>query len=98
MAKLENDILGLAYCTTKEIFNHILTRCAKITIPMCNENKEFEKSVNPTNPLTMYTKKQERCQIFTMDANEPILDKAMVNTMLLHTVKICLMMNTYHEW
>ena len=88
----------LANSTTQEIFNYILTQYANITILMHHENKkEFEKPMDPTKPLVLYTKKQEKCQTFAMDAKEPIFSKIMVNTRLSHATRMDLMMNAYCE-
>ena len=53
--------------------------------------------MNPTQTLTVYMKKQEKCQTFAADAKEPISYKTMINTWLSHTIGADLMINRYQK-
>ena len=60
-------------------------------------SKKFEKPMNPTKLLAVYTKKQGKYQTIATNAKEPVSDEMMVNSRLLHAVETDLMTNAYHN-
>ena len=60
---------------------------AQISQPDLDDNlAEFNTGINPGLPLVVYTRKQEKCQIFASDASVPIFDAMMVTTGCKHAI------------
>ena len=79
LAELEDDTLGLANHITREIFNHILKRYAKITHSYSEWKQQgVQKSMDPTKPNVVYTKNHKKYQTFAIDAKEHISGAKMV--------------------
>ena len=66
---------------------------------MIKDNKtRFNKVLDPTRPLVIYIHKQEKCQAFSINAGNSILDSDMVQTGITHTLKTQLMKDAWHDW
>jgi len=52
----------------------------------------------PANPLAVYTRKQEKCQVFAADAGVPISDELMVTTRSKHALSSGNMTLGWREW
>ena len=58
---------------------HILNTYAQISQPDLDDNMTgFHFGINSGLPLAIYTRKQDKCQVFTTDADVPISDKTMI--------------------
>jgi len=69
---------GIELCT---LVQHILTTYAQISQPDLDNNMtEFNVGINSGLPLAIYTRKQEKCQVFATDAGVPISEELMVIT------------------
>ena len=96
MAEHDDDILGLANHTPKEIFNDILIRYAKITIPMHNKNKKkFKKPMDQTKPLAVYIKNGKNVKL-NYRCQDTIFDETIMNTGLAFVIKTGLKRNKTH--
>ena len=81
------------------IYQHIADQYAKIDFKMAEENrKTFNAPMDLTKLLLVYTKKQECCQAFALDAGNPITMADMVQTGVMHAVATGVMWDAYHEW
>ena len=63
-----------------------------------DKHKLFNEPIDPTKPLAIYTKKQERCQALAADSGNPITMADMVQTGVMHAVATGLIHNAYQEW
>ena len=74
LAELDNPDVGLTNIHPSIIYQHIMNWNAKIDLKMAEQNqKMFNEFMDPTKPLMVHTKKQERCQAFVADAGNPII-------------------------
>jgi hypothetical protein len=66
---------------------HILTTYAQISQPDQDDNMtDFHSSINLGLPLTIYTRKHEKCQVFATHAGVPISNKTMITTGTKHAL------------
>jgi hypothetical protein len=80
-AALDNPTKGLNAISLHNLVTHIRTTYATISQPEINNNMtEFHTGVNAALPLAIYTRKQEKCQTFALDAGVPISKATMVTT------------------
>jgi hypothetical protein len=98
-AVLNNPIEGLNGIDLRMLVTHILTRYAQISQPDLDDNlTEFNTGINPILPLAVYTRKQEKCQVFANYASIPISDATMVTTGTKHTLATGNMTPVWQEW
>jgi hypothetical protein len=80
-AALDNPTEGLNAISLRDLVTHIRTTYATISQLEINNNMtEFHTGVNIALPLAIYTRKQEKCQTFALDAGVPISKVTMVTT------------------
>jgi hypothetical protein len=78
---------------------HILNTYTQISQPDLYDNMtDFNSSINSGLPLAIYTRKQEKCQVFAANADVPISDKTMITTCTKHPLKCSNMTLAWHEW
>jgi hypothetical protein len=78
---LNDPTEGLNAITLRDLVNHIRTTYATISQPEIKDNmSEFNTGIDPTLPLAVYTRKQEKCQTLALDAGVPISEATMVTT------------------
>ncbi len=66
---------------------HILTTYAQISQPDLDNNlTDFNTGINPILPSAVYTRKQEKCQVFAHNTGVPISDATMVTTGTKHVL------------
>ncbi len=81
------------------LITHILTRYAQISQPNLDNNlMDFNTGINPILPLAVYTRKQEKCQVFGHDAGVPISNATMVTTGTEHALATRNMTLAWCEW
>jgi len=98
-AVLDDPTEGLNGIDLRTLVQHILTTYAQISQPDLDDNmNEFNIGINPGLPLAVYTRKQEKCQVFAADAGVPISDKLMVTTGSKHVLSSSNMMLGWREW
>jgi hypothetical protein len=72
-AVLDNPIKSLNGINLCMLVQHIATTYAQISKPDLNDNlADFNTGIVPGLPLAVYTRKQERCQVFALNAAVPI--------------------------
>jgi hypothetical protein len=78
---------------------HILTTYAQISQPDLDDNMtNFHSDINSGLLLTIYTMKQEKCQIFAANAGIPISDKTTITTGTKHTLACGSMTSAWRKW
>ena len=78
-AVLDDPIEGLNSIDLRTLVMHILTTYAQISQPDRDDNMtEFNIGMDPILPLAVYTRKQEKCQVFAIDVGVPISKATMV--------------------
>jgi hypothetical protein len=98
-AVLDDPIDGLNGIGLHELVTHIMTTYAQISQPNLNDNlTEFNIGINPILPLAVYTRKQEKCQVFATDAGVPISEATMVTTGTKHALATGSMTLAWREW
>jgi hypothetical protein len=58
----------------------------------------FHSGIDSGLPLAVYTRKQEKCQVFAADAGVPISDKTMITTGTKHALACRNIMLAWHNW
>ena len=72
---------------------------AQISQPDLDNNlAKFNTGIDPGLPLAVYTRKQEKCQIFASDAGVSISDATMVTTGCKHAIASRNMTLGWREW
>jgi hypothetical protein len=80
-AALDDPTEGLNAISLRDLVTHIRITYATISQLEIKDNMtEFHTGVNATLPLAVYTRKQEKCQTFALDAGIPISEATMVTT------------------
>jgi len=98
-AVLDNPTEGLNGVDLCTFVQHILTTCAQISQPDLDDNMtEFNIGINSGLPLSVYTRKQEKCQVFAINAGVPIFDELMVTTGSKHAISSGIMTLNWREW
>jgi hypothetical protein len=98
-AILDNPIKGLNGVDLHTLVTHILTTYAQISQPNLNDNlTDFNTGINPILPLAVYTRKQEKCQVFAHDAGVPISNATMVTTGTKHALATGNMTLAWRKW
>jgi hypothetical protein len=87
-AVLDNPIKGLNGINLRTLVHHIATTYAQISQPDLDDNPEdFNMGIDPGLPLAVYTRKQESCQVFALNAAVPISKATMVTTGTKHALE-----------
>ncbi len=98
-AALDNLIKGLNSVNLCTLVHHISTTYAQISQPNFDNNlADFNTGIDPGLPLAVYTRKQERCQVFVLDAGVPISKATMVTTKTKHALVCGNMTMAWREW
>ena len=98
-AVLDDPTEGLNGVDLRTLVQHILTTYAQISQPDLDDNMtEFNIGIDSGLPLAVYTRKQEKCQIFVADAGVPISDELMVTTGSKHALSSGNMTLNWREW
>jgi hypothetical protein len=86
-AVLDNPTKGLNDIDLCTLIQHIQQTYAQISQPDLDDIlAEFNTGINPGLPLGVYTRKQEKYQIFASDAGVPISNATMVTTGCKHAI------------
>jgi hypothetical protein len=84
---LDDPTKGLKAVNLRTLVMHILTTYAQISQPDLDDNMtKFHSGINSGLPLAIYTRKQEKCQVFAANAGVPISDKTMITTGTKHAL------------
>ncbi len=98
-AVLDDPIKGLNGVDLRTLITHILMTYAQISQPNLDDNlTDFKTGIDPILPLAVYTRKQEKCQVFAHDASVPISDATMVTTGTKHALATGNMTLAWCEW
>jgi hypothetical protein len=99
-AVLDDPTEGLNGFDLRTLVQHILTAYTQISQPNLDDKmNEFNIGINSGLPLlAVYTRKQEKCQVFAADAGVPISDKLMVTTGSKHVLSSGNMTLGWREW
>jgi len=100
-AILDDLTEGLNGVDLRTLVQHILTTYAQISQPDLEDNMTaINIGINSGLPLAVYTRKQEKCQVFAADAGVPISNKLMVTPGSKHTISISSgnMTLNWREW
>ena len=98
-AVLDDPTEGLNGVDLRTLVQHILTTYAQISQPDLEDNMtEFNIGIDSGLPLAVYTRKQEKCQVFAADAGVPISDELMVTTGSKHAIASGNMTLNWREW
>ncbi len=72
---------------------------AQINQPNLDDNlTDFNTGINPILPLAVYSRKQEKCQVFAHDAGVPISNTTMVTTATKHAPATGNMTLAWRKW
>jgi hypothetical protein len=98
-AVLDDPIKGVNGVDLRTLVTHILMTYAQISQPDLDDNLTgFNTGINPILPLAVYTRKQERCQVFANDIGIPISDATMVTTGTKHALATRNMTLAWRKW
>jgi hypothetical protein len=98
-ATLNDPTEGLNAVTLQQLTTHIRTTYMQISQPdLDNNNTNSNQGINPNLPLTIYMRKQEKCQSFAQDAGVPISKEMMVMTGTKHALNFRNMTLAWQEW
>jgi hypothetical protein len=98
-AVLDDPIKGLNGIDLCTLVQHNATTYAQISQPDLNDNlADFNTGIDPGLPLAVYTRKQERCQVFALDTAVPISKATMVTTGTKHSDACSNMTMAWREW
>ena len=80
-AELNDPYKGMNGINIYNLFNLILDRYCNIGQTVIDDNITcFNESIDPSLPLAVYFRKQDKLQDFAKDANVPISEDTMVTT------------------
>jgi hypothetical protein len=98
-AMLDDPIKGLNGIDLRMLMMHIQATYAQISQPDMDDNlAEFKTGINPGLTLAVYTRKQEKYQVFVSDAGIPISKATMVTTGTKHALTTGNMTLAWREW
>jgi hypothetical protein len=98
-AVLDNPIKGLKGINLRTLVHHIATMYTQIIQPDLNDNlADFNMGIDLGLPLAVYTRKQERCQVFALNAAVPISKAIMVTTRTKHALACGNMTMVWLKW
>jgi hypothetical protein len=96
---LDNPTEGLNAVNLCTLVMHILNTYAQISQPDLDDNMtDFHSGIDLGPPLAVYTRKQEKCQVFATNARVPISDKTMITTGTKHALACGNMTLAWHKW
>ena len=97
--KLNYPTEGLAGVTIRQFLDYIKLNYVKATQEYIYKNLViFNQGIDASNPLAVYTRKQEICQEIAEDSNIPISATTIVSTDVKHAVATGGMETTWREW
>ena len=77
---LDDPTKGLIAVMLRDLVSHIRTTYPTISQPDIDDNMvDFHTGIDTQLPLAVYTRKQEKCQTFALDAGIPISEATMVS-------------------
>jgi hypothetical protein len=80
-AELDDPTKGLNTISLCDLVTHICSTYATISqLNVDNNMAKFVTGIEPSLPLAVYTRKQEKCQMFAQDTGIPISEATMVTT------------------
>jgi hypothetical protein len=98
-AALNNPTKGLNTVTLCDLVAHFRTTYTTISQPDINDNMvEFHTGIDAHLPLAVYTRKQEKCQTFALNAGIPISEATMVSTGTKAVINCGGMELAWREW
>ena len=98
-AELDDPDEGLNDVLVHDLLNHIRDRYCHIGQDKIDRNMEtFLKGIDPSLPLSVYTRKQENCQDFAADARVPISEATMVTTGTKRAIQCGDFTDAWKEW
>jgi hypothetical protein len=98
-AVLDNPTKGLHAVNFCTIVMHILNTYTQTSQPDLDDNMiNFHSGIDTGLPLAVYTRKQEKCQVFAANAGVPISNKTMVATGTKHALACGNMTLAWHKW
>jgi hypothetical protein len=90
---------GLNAINLRTLVMHILNTYAQISQPDLDDNMtDFHSNINSGLPLAIYTRKQEKCQVFAANAGVPISNETMVTIATKHALACGNMTLAWREW
>jgi hypothetical protein len=94
-AVLDNPIKGLNSINLCLLVTHIVTTYMQISQTNLDNNlRDFNTRNDPSLPLAVYTRKQEKCQVFALNVGVPNSNAMMVMTGTKHALACSNMMLT----
>jgi hypothetical protein len=98
-AELDEPDEGLDDVDIRALYDHVMDRFAKISQVEIDDNlAEFNKGIDPSRTLAVYTRKQELCQEIATDAGVEITESTMVTTGTKHAVAAGGMDEAWKGW
>eukprot|EP00804_Cyclotella_cryptica_P020406 CCRYP_012624-RA/>CCRYP_012624-RA protein AED:0.67 eAED:0.42 QI:0/0/0/0.75/0/0/4/0/921 len=98
-AELNDPDEGLNDVLVRDLLDHIRDCYCHIGQDKIDSNMStFLKGMDPSLPLSVYTRKQEHCQDFAADAHVPISEATMVTTGTKHAIQCCDFTGAWKEW
>ena len=98
-AELDDPDEGLDDVNISDLYDHVMDRFAKISQTEIDDNlAEFNKGIDPSRTLAVYTRKQELCQEIASDAGVEITESSMVTTGTKHAVAAGGMEEAWKSW
>ena len=98
-AALDDPTEGLNGVSIQQLIAHVRYNYAHISQPEIDANMaDFHQGIDAALPLAVYTRKQERCQTFALDARVPISEATMVTTGTKAALQCGGMTLAWREW
>ena len=98
-AELDEPDEGLDDVDIRSLYDHVMDRFANISQTEIDDNlAEFNKGIDPSRTLAVYTRKQELCQEVANDAGVEITESTMVTTGTKHAVAAGGMDEAWKAW
>jgi hypothetical protein len=96
---LDDPTKGLNAIDLRSLIMHILNTYIQISQLDLDDNMtDFHSSIDLGLPLALYTRKQEKCQVFAADAGVPISDETMITTGTKHALVCGNMTLAWRKW
>jgi hypothetical protein len=81
------------------LITHIVMTYMQISQPNLDNNlTNFDTSIDPSLPIAVYMRKQEKCQVSALNVGVPIFDAMMVTTGTKHALTCGNMTLVWREW
>ena len=98
-AELEHRIYKYDHIEPRNILSHLVKNYAKIDDQMIEANYlAFTEAPDLTEPIDVYFRKQEHCQLLASDGGVPISDANLVMQLQLHIGKTGTVNTAYTKW